>query len=444
MIFGYKQQGKAAANARNVFFHLTYENQVNWANIDKDERMAIETQITHFGQIPKMLLKKHHTRRYNDEEYWKEINCCLYSLSDPRAATKVFRKKKAEDAGNFIRKYTNFAEWPEASVLMIKSFSNNKILVVKKEIIEIFHFNHRLGVLKTSGKIPFEFAKVKDRKYSPYKLTNAKLNWIDCSHKVLKGCTECINNGKRIYYGGYFDGKILVYKWESKTTETYNQHADTVTCLAIDHEEYYLASGSRSGQVILWKILGDDQSRSLQVEKSWIDHDDEITGIHITYDSRLLTTCSLDTKANIYNMITGEKIRTFYHPNNLPLTRALVSLYPIATIVLYSDIDQTFWIYSVNGQLLVSEKIIGTSIYDCCISHDANCIDVLSYSNDQGVVVIVKMPYFEGQSMYKASKNGPVTALCIFPGTDAILCGELLGDVHIMIDDSPKEKFKLF
>lgn len=41
--------------------------------------------------------------------------------------------------------------------------------------------------------------------------------------------------------------------------------------------------------------------------------------------------------------------------------------------------------------------------------------------------------------MYKASKSGPVTSLYVFPGTDAILCGEILGDVHIMIDDSIKK-----
>jgi WD40 repeat protein len=196
--------------------------------------------------------------------------------------TKVFRKRKGEENGNFVRKYTNFTEWQETAVLTIKAFPNNKLVVVKKDVIEVFHFNHRLGFLKTSGKIPFEFAKVRDRKFNVYKKEDTKkeahkLNWVDCGHKVLRACIEISNNGKRVYYGGFFNGNILVYKWENKQTDTFNGHSDTVTCLAVDNEEYYLASGSRAGEVVLWRILPED-SKCLEIEKSWIDHEDEVTG----------------------------------------------------------------------------------------------------------------------------------------------------------------------
>jgi hypothetical protein len=64
LIFGYKQRGKAAEKADNVFYYLTYEGSVDIDAIeDPVQRAAIENQIANFGQTPSQLLFHPHPKR---------------------------------------------------------------------------------------------------------------------------------------------------------------------------------------------------------------------------------------------------------------------------------------------------------------------------------------------------------------------------------------------
>lgn len=61
LIFGCKQQGAAAADACNVFYHLTYEGAVDLDTIsDTAMKRAIVDQINEFGQTPSQLFKTPH------------------------------------------------------------------------------------------------------------------------------------------------------------------------------------------------------------------------------------------------------------------------------------------------------------------------------------------------------------------------------------------------
>ena len=53
-IFGYKQRGREAERADNLFYHLCYEGSVDLDTVDSlEERYALEIQIGEFGQVPK-------------------------------------------------------------------------------------------------------------------------------------------------------------------------------------------------------------------------------------------------------------------------------------------------------------------------------------------------------------------------------------------------------
>jgi len=64
LIFGYKQKGPDAIEAKNVFYYLTYYGSIDHYLI-KDEalRQATELQIAHFGQTPMQLFKVPHPLR---------------------------------------------------------------------------------------------------------------------------------------------------------------------------------------------------------------------------------------------------------------------------------------------------------------------------------------------------------------------------------------------
>ena len=70
LIFGRKQQGKAAIDAHNVFFYLTYYGSVDVASIeDEGLRQATELQIAHFGQCPMQLFYRRHAKKQAQEKH---------------------------------------------------------------------------------------------------------------------------------------------------------------------------------------------------------------------------------------------------------------------------------------------------------------------------------------------------------------------------------------
>jgi hypothetical protein len=75
LVFGYKQRGKEAEAAHNVFHHLSYEGSVDLDKItDEIDRAAAESHIQNFGQTPSQLLQSSpHPERYLHEECWKPL-----------------------------------------------------------------------------------------------------------------------------------------------------------------------------------------------------------------------------------------------------------------------------------------------------------------------------------------------------------------------------------
>ncbi|KAM7537266.1 hypothetical protein Aperf_G00000068777 [Anoplocephala perfoliata] len=70
LIFGYKQRGKAAESALNVYYYLTYEGAVDLDYVtDPTERASIEGMIKNFGQTPCQLLKVPHMARISYPEW---------------------------------------------------------------------------------------------------------------------------------------------------------------------------------------------------------------------------------------------------------------------------------------------------------------------------------------------------------------------------------------
>jgi hypothetical protein len=74
LIFGYKQKGKAAVEAMNIYFPLTYENAINLEKVsDLEEKVSMETQIAHFGQNPAQIIGSlPHPSRIKVKQKWEK------------------------------------------------------------------------------------------------------------------------------------------------------------------------------------------------------------------------------------------------------------------------------------------------------------------------------------------------------------------------------------
>lgn len=65
LIFGSRQSGMEAKMADNIFYPLTYEENINWSEYQSPyERAAMETQVAEFGQTPiKLFHNPHPTKK---------------------------------------------------------------------------------------------------------------------------------------------------------------------------------------------------------------------------------------------------------------------------------------------------------------------------------------------------------------------------------------------
>ena len=79
----HKQQGKAALDAHNVFYFLTYYGAVDLTQI-KDEalRRATELQIAHFGQCPMQLFNRPHPARGTRVLIPRTLPACAMGMAD--------------------------------------------------------------------------------------------------------------------------------------------------------------------------------------------------------------------------------------------------------------------------------------------------------------------------------------------------------------------------
>jgi|JI6StandDraft_1071083.scaffolds.fasta_scaffold02732_4 hypothetical protein len=61
LVFGFKQTGSNAIVADNLFYHMTYEENVKMdRQMAPQERLAVEVQISEFGQTPPTLFSEMH------------------------------------------------------------------------------------------------------------------------------------------------------------------------------------------------------------------------------------------------------------------------------------------------------------------------------------------------------------------------------------------------
>ena len=116
--------------------------------------------------------------------------------------------------------------------------------------------------------------------------------------------------------------------------ETHNNHTYAISYLKSDSNDNFLISGDITGKVIIWRIL---PGSKLMVYHEMKDHVKQITSIFISYDLRFFFTAGEDGAVFGYNILTGKKMKVYYHPKRLPITGIIVSTCPLAVLVMFCN-----------------------------------------------------------------------------------------------------------
>ncbi|XP_038973687.1 BEACH domain-containing protein C2-like isoform X2 [Phoenix dactylifera] len=252
LIFGYKQRGKEAVAANNVFFHITYEGTIDIDKIaDPVQRRATQDQIAYFGQTPSQLLTVPHLKKK--------------PFADVLHLQTIFQNPS--EIRPYLVPNPEHCNVPAASIFA----SHDSVIVVDVNAPAANVALHKWQPNTPDGQgTPFLFQHGKASASS----TGGALM------RMFKGpggsCTEdlqfpralafaasgiqsstvvAVTCDNEIITGGHADNSVkLISSVGAKTIETAAGHCAPVTCLALSPDSKYLVTGSRDTTVILWRI----------------------------------------------------------------------------------------------------------------------------------------------------------------------------------------------
>ncbi|KAK7349608.1 hypothetical protein VNO77_07099 [Canavalia gladiata] len=252
LIFGYKQQGKEAIAANNVFFYITYEGTVNIDKIsDPVQQCATQDQIAYFGQTPSQLLTVPHLKKM--------------PLSEVLHLQTIFRNPKV------VKPY--FVPSPELCNLPAAAIhaSKDMVVVVDMNAPAAHVAQHKWQPNTPDGQgTPFLFQHGKSptgsgggtfmRMFKGPAGTGEEWQYPQALAFAVSGIRSqaiiSITCDKEIITGGHADNSIRVISssYGAKTLETAYAHCAPVTCLGLSPDSNYLVTGSRDTTVLLWRI----------------------------------------------------------------------------------------------------------------------------------------------------------------------------------------------
>lgn len=228
LIFGYKQRGKAAEEAVNVFYHYTYEGSVDIDSVtDPAMKASILAQINHFGQTPKQLFPKPHVKRRSDRRVPHPLKYSSHLVphevrksSSGIAQIVTFHEKILVAGTNTLlkpRTFTTYLAWgfPDRSLRFL-TYDQDRLLST--------HENLHAG------------------------------NQIQCAG---------ISHDGHVLVTGADDGLISVWRIGKdvprvlpnlQLENTLCGHTDKITCLYVSQPYMLIVSGSDDCTVILWDL----------------------------------------------------------------------------------------------------------------------------------------------------------------------------------------------
>ncbi|KAF2072405.1 hypothetical protein CYY_006280 [Polysphondylium violaceum] len=372
LIFGFKQRGRFAEEACNVFYYLTYEGSVNIDLIeDENTRKATESQINNFGQTPTQLFPKkpHPTREPRNESQ----NSIL--KTSPNLLQAYFLKISSKNPIVYV-----FI--PENNPIMSYLVADRVTVIDKSRTTT----NHKWFPNIPNDKIsPFTF------ELDPSTTTKRRIGLPFANDVTISpNCFAITNDGRYVISCAHWDNSFkLSFVDSAKLIQSVVKHKDTVTCLAMASDGQTLITGSKDTTVMVWKIHNNNKSGAPRFadvpDHILYGHDDEITCVDINVELDISISGSKDGTCIIHNLKHGEYVRSIYLPRQSPVS--LIAITYQGYIVIYSQADLMIYLYTINGQLL---KSIDTHerLHSMIVSKDNTYPEYLITGGERGTVVI--------------------------------------------------------
>ncbi|KMZ59449.1 hypothetical protein ZOSMA_68G00360, partial [Zostera marina] len=422
LIFGYKQRGKPAVEAANIFYHLTYEGAVDLREIDDElQKSAIEDQIANFGQTPVQIFRKKHPRRGNP----MPIEHPLYFAPASITLTSVVLNTTQ----------------PPSSVVFIDLLDSNILIINEKFTLTVKMW--LTTQLQYGGNFTFSSSQEPSFGIGADILPSRMIGTPLAENIELNGqLFATLQTGSESYLvscGSWENSFQLTSLNDGKTVQKIRQHKDVVSCIAVATNGSVLVTGSYDTTVMVWYVshhnIMEKRNRNTRtdVNKDVIivenpyhvlcGHDDIITCLFVSVELDIVISGSKDGTCIFHTLREGRYVRSIWHPSGLPLSKLLVSQH--GRIVVYAENDLSLHMYSINGKHLAFSECNGR--LNCMKL--SGCGDFLVCAGDNGCITLRSMYSLEVIRRYEGIGK-PIISLAVTP-EECFLAGAKDGSILV-------------
>ena len=386
LIFGYKNKGKEAEYANNVFTNSSYQEGVDLKKVEDKELFL---RYAEFGLIPNQIMSKECEKKLKREE-----------------------KIKGREITDIKAKLTNIECKPPNTENPLYVIKNND-LVIKLEAFEegkiVLLLNNFIYIEK---KISYSMF---DKIYSEEITNYVKLNDVDtknisnidnsinnmsefyseksCNNK----CIKFFNRGKSIIMGGFYDGKLMVYSIENKKNNyELNPFLEEKPILSveIDREEKYLFLGNSIGNLCIYQMEQDPKNWKIIKFKN--DQISPISHIYCNNDLNLWSSTTIDGYINIYTLPLCKLIRCI-KVSTKKCSYAFLSSSPLPSVIVINDEENNseLFVYSINGKFMFKQQEY-VHLTNPILIKDINSFEYLAFVGNNSII-IRKLPNLDIQ-----------------------------------------------
>ena len=376
LIFGYKQKGKEAESAYNLFFPSSYDTfDIKNETLEQKQYFL---RLIEFGLTPHQIIKQKFVSRKPKDNRNKTIS-------------ESWREKQP-NVNQFENKKTN-----DLKILKIKFIDEDNIIVIlnnyqfiKYEIIQNIRFNSNSKNYIKKDKIS---------KLNFFQMNNNKI--INKSYPII-----VYEKGTYIAQGGYLDGKIIVTQLNNKNKSKNSNNADSlilntfeiinpmdrspIIVLIISKNEKIIFSGSILGSVVIYS----NKKNTWKIKSQINDHYNmPLTSIFYNDILNLWGSTSYDGYVHIYTFPSNKKISSIkVDLNGLYADYLLITSSPLPSFIIYCKNNFCFYSYSLTGKLICKDYEINTEISYPSIIKESNFGEIMIYGNDKGRICMRYLP----------------------------------------------------
>lgn len=349
LVFGYKQRGKAAVEAVNVFHYLSYEGSVDLTAIeDENERKVVTDHVLLFGQTPSQLFRR---------------------KLGPRTA----RPKPGpwEGGGAGIMAVAKTRVSPPRPIRFASMAAPGRLVVVDQDaLVHYYRWTTPRDVSFTFGAsaspaYALEHDKTTDSLQRQY---GSSVGASDNHFAVLAraGCLLSV---------GHWDNSVRCYGLDDfRCLQSVSCHKDAVTCVAVGLEERVVVTGSRDTTVIVWGVepsalKAKTAMAPLRENPSHIlcGHQDEVACLALSVPLDLVISSSIGGDILFHALQSGEYVRQMQLPSGDVPTR--MALHANGVLAVYCQRDLSLYALTLNAKVL-SKVELGERISHLSFTHE--------------------------------------------------------------------------